>query len=422
MVLISVAKKGQKCVISSTGGPMRIWCDISKVSENDDGTVTVSGVASSNAVDSDGEVITAQAMADAIPDYMKFANIREMHQSIAAGTALSCEVREDGRTYLEAHVVDPVSVKKVLTNVLKGFSIGGKVTGRDPKDRKIITGLRLTEISLVDRPANPEATFSLAKLEDSMDKEPPTYTLEDLKKYAGEEIRDAGMALQCLDALFYLYTKEASEPGEPADQVEALGVAVAALRAFIASEIQEDNTNPDKTGTEEAAAVSMAAGTDGLEKGGARFSKQTVEAIGEIHKMIQKCDKAMTDLGYERKDEDEADGKEDDEKKAEQAAALAKAAKLEEDITKVTQERDDLMGKVAELEGDLTKARTDLASATLKLSEKPLKAVPVEKSEDTKIQKKESAPGEGETPANPLDAMRKVHASGGRILTTTRLG
>jgi hypothetical protein len=37
------------------------------------------------------------------------------------------------------------------------------VTARDPGDRKIITGLSLTEISVVDRPANPEAVFDCWK-------------------------------------------------------------------------------------------------------------------------------------------------------------------------------------------------------------------------------------------------------------------
>jgi hypothetical protein len=39
------------------------------------------------------------------------------------------------------------------------------VTDRDPADRSVITGLKLTEISLVDRPANPEAVFDCWKAE-----------------------------------------------------------------------------------------------------------------------------------------------------------------------------------------------------------------------------------------------------------------
>ncbi|HEZ0915096.1 TPA: HK97 family phage prohead protease, partial [Neisseria meningitidis] len=129
----------------------------------DDGTVKVWGYASSEAVDSDGEVIAAAAMKAAIPDYMKFGAEREMHGSNAAGTAIEINVEDDGRTFFVAHIVDPVAVTKVKTGVYKGFSIGGSVTAHDELNKSQITGLKLTEISLVDRPANPDAVFTCFK-------------------------------------------------------------------------------------------------------------------------------------------------------------------------------------------------------------------------------------------------------------------
>jgi hypothetical protein len=86
-----------------------------------------------------------------------------MHGMSAAGATLSAQVDEDGVTRIETHVVDPLAVKKVQLGVYKGFSIGGKVLARDPADRKIITKLRLNEISLVDRPCNPEAVVEMWK-------------------------------------------------------------------------------------------------------------------------------------------------------------------------------------------------------------------------------------------------------------------
>ena len=56
---------------------------------------------------------------------------------------------------------------KVREGVYKGFSIGGSVTTRDAGDPQIVTGVELTEISLVDRPANPDAVFALWKSEDA---------------------------------------------------------------------------------------------------------------------------------------------------------------------------------------------------------------------------------------------------------------
>ena len=149
----------------------KLYAEIAKMEAQDDGTVKVWGYASSEAVDSDGEVIAAEAMKAAIPDYMKFGAVREMHGSTAAGTAIEINVEDDGRTFFGAHIVDPVAVTKVKTGVYKGFSIGGSVTARDELNKSQITGLKLTEISLVDRPANPDAVFTCYKADKPKDEE-----------------------------------------------------------------------------------------------------------------------------------------------------------------------------------------------------------------------------------------------------------
>lgn len=142
---------------------MRLYGAIQKVEPQDDGTVRVHGIATSEAVDDQGEIVRAEAMRAAIPDYMCFPALREMHQLSAAGTTLEAEVWEDGTTRIVAHVIDPVAVAKVKNRVYRGFSIGGRVTQRDRGNPKAITGLVLDEISLVDRPANPEAIFDCWK-------------------------------------------------------------------------------------------------------------------------------------------------------------------------------------------------------------------------------------------------------------------
>lgn len=149
----------------------KLYAEIAKMEAQDDGTVKVWGYASSEAVDSDGEIIAAEAMKAAIPDYMKFGAVREMHGSNAAGTAIEINVEDDGRTFFGAHIVDPVAVTKVKTGVYKGFSIGGSVTARDELNKSQITGLKLTEISLVDRPANPDAVFTCYKADKPKDGE-----------------------------------------------------------------------------------------------------------------------------------------------------------------------------------------------------------------------------------------------------------
>lgn len=181
----------------------KLYAEIAKMEAQDDGTVKVWGYASSEAVDSDGEIISAEAMKAAIPDYMKFGAVREMHGSNAAGTAIEINVEDDGRTFFGAHIVDPVAVTKVKTGVYKGFSIGGSVTARDELNKSQITGLKLTEISLVDRPANPDAVFTCFKADKPKDEEEADKAegdkpadkadetpADDTEKAAGEKVDD----------------------------------------------------------------------------------------------------------------------------------------------------------------------------------------------------------------------------------------
>ena len=305
---------------------MRLYGEISKTEAQDDGTLKVEGFASSEAVDSDGEIVTAEAMKAALPDYMKFGAVREMHQSKAAGTAIEAAVQADGRTYFKAHIVDTEAVKKVNAGVYKGFSIGGKVTSRDELNKSTVTGLKLVEISLVDRPANQEAVFSLAKFEDDED--------HDLKKYAGESIRDAGCAIDALSSIYYLYSKELSETAENPDQVEALKSVIDNLKAFIASEIKE----PDNSAGSDI--FTYAATTDDLHKAGAEISAKNKEKMQQIH------DHAVS-----------------------MGASCSSAAKAEgaEDLLKMQSENHDLRKQFQDLDTKYADLKKSLHDTTLEL-------------------------------------------------------
>ena len=139
---------------------MRFYWPIAKI---DAEQRMVWGYASTEALDDQGETVTREAMAAALDGYMRFANIREMHQNSAVGVAKEADVDDKG-LYLGAKIVDDGAWRKVAEGVYKGFSIGGRVTARDPINRKMITGLALTEISVVDRPANPETVFDCWKV------------------------------------------------------------------------------------------------------------------------------------------------------------------------------------------------------------------------------------------------------------------
>lgn len=138
---------------------LSLFTNITKV---DDEQRIVSGYASTDVIDCQGDIITTDAMKKAFPDYMKFANIREMHTDSAVGIVKSYSFDENG-TFIEVEVVDDSAWNKVKKGVYKGFSIGGAVL---KKIGNTITDLMLVEISLVDRPANPLALITEYKSSD----------------------------------------------------------------------------------------------------------------------------------------------------------------------------------------------------------------------------------------------------------------
>ena len=143
-----------------------VYAGIVKMDDNPDGTLTVYGKATDDSLDIDQQICDAVWLDKAMPEWFTTGgNIREQHSNIAAGVAEEYERKQDGH-YISALIVDPVSVKKVKSRVLKGFSIGIK-SPRVVRDEKAANGRiidgQIVEVSLVDRPANPNARLVLAK-------------------------------------------------------------------------------------------------------------------------------------------------------------------------------------------------------------------------------------------------------------------
>jgi len=130
----------------------------------------VSGFATLDNIDKQGDIVTTEASLDA---FRKFrGNLREMHQPLAVGKVLS--FKEDRyfdpntkKFYSGVYVSSYISKgaqdtwEKVLDGTLTGFSIGGNITKSDDsyddkldKSIRIIKEYDLHELSLVDNPAN----------------------------------------------------------------------------------------------------------------------------------------------------------------------------------------------------------------------------------------------------------------------------
>lgn len=436
----------------------RIYASIEKVEDQEDGTVKVWGYASTGDQDSDGETVTPDAMKAALPEYMKFGAVREMHQSTAAGTAIEAEVRDDGKTWFGAHVVDPVAVKKVQTQVYKGFSIGGKVTERDIADKKIIKGLNLIEVSLVDRPANPNAVFTMYKAAgtpaDDVDElaellDAGTVTPGQLLAYAAELQKAAEadsvkkglyqveMFASVLQSVGYLVSDtawnaecEGDSSPMPAALLAWLKQGVELFRQLTVEETEELVAGLQTRVNHIPAVdtVAMAAKAD-LLKRGAKFSKATKAALKAAHDACKAADAALGALEYEDAEDDvEGDGATDGgggtseggstTPEADPNDAPAKTASVSDtDGISLRKSLDDALARLAAAESEISTLRKTAAPGKALL--KAFKASPaaptaVSKGDDiirdNELGSDAAVPPEG-TPERAAYEMRKVFAA-----------
>lgn len=378
----------------------KLYAEISKTEAQEDGTLKVWGYASTEAVDSDGETVTAEAMKAALPDYMKFGAVREMHQPSAAGTAIECKVEDDGRTFFGAHVVDPIACLKVTTGTYKGFSIGGKITERDELNKTIIKGLKLVEISLVDRPANPEAIFTCYKAEgvDDANKaegaEPVATTEEPIIK-GMYDLSDFASLLQNISWLASSAEWESQCEGDnsplPADLRAWLSMGVDIFRQMAAEETAEMLADLQAMVPQTVIVETLEQGAkvEDLTKAGAKFGADAKDKLGKAHAAIKEASDHLDSLGYKRDDKEE-------DKEADDVAAAASSG----DLTKSVERFDELMKSVlvagatgiddaAEVVGKLSTENADLKKRVAELEALPapgravLKAVVIAKGEDT---------------------------------------
>lgn len=345
-----------------------VFAPFEKVDQQDDGTLIVSGIASSEAVDSSGEIVKAAAIRTALPDYMAFGAVREMHQPHAAGTAISCTVDEGGITRLVAHIVDASSILKVKTNVLKGFSIGGKVTKRNTLRKNEIEGIRLTEISLVDRPSNPDAMIELVKV----DRENRVTLCKALKPAEAstqlplaKSLYDVGALaelIQRLNALMCWAQDEKNWEGDASTIPARMKACVADLCGIIRDMVDEETQEllgiADEVVTPEEL-IEAAAKCESLVKKGAKFSKATVGVLATVHQLLKDADTHMAGIGYAKADNQESEDEEmTDAEKAELAKANARVLELETANAALTK-------SVSEQGEALTKAIAAAESATV---------------------------------------------------------
>ena len=93
-------------------------------------------------------------------DGKSLGNVREMHSNVAAGKVISLKFDDAQKSMdIGVKVVDDNSWRKVQEGVFTGFSIGGKYLKKWADGSLTRYTASPSEVSLVDRPCMPSATF-----------------------------------------------------------------------------------------------------------------------------------------------------------------------------------------------------------------------------------------------------------------------
>lgn len=380
---------------------MKLFADFTK---RDDDQRIVAGYASTEALDCQGEVVEKAAIEQALGEYMKFGNVRRMHAADAVGVCKSATVDEKG-LFIEVHVVDEDAWAKIKAGVYKGFSIGGKAL---QKVGDTIKALRLTEISIVDRPANPEAVFSFWKGEGMDDVEAVEQLAETLEK--GEISPAKIMELVRAELSRVIAPLEAAAAqaiGEFSQGLESGDVGGGAAEDMGLNEGEEGEVKPGEEGQEPAEGEEKPEGMEGDVKPEGEEEKPAVDGEAKPEEAKEAAPEAEAKPEEEKRENPFKAKAEDvlDLVKSAVSEALAKADAEKDTLSKAFVERDEALAKVAGLESELAKAAARVKE--LEAMPEPAKgyAKVVEKADD-KNGKTELAKAMDTATLSPIDQFK----------------
>ena len=150
---------------------MRFAFPITKFRKLDDGRLEIEGLASDETIDSQGDIVDFDGLKRAAVHWR--GNIREAHDpQKPVGRALEISFNDQERKMFVRSFVSagaPETQAKVLDGTLRAYSVGGsnptRVTYEKIGDLRVrrVHDWNMSELSLVDAPANPNANFELIK-------------------------------------------------------------------------------------------------------------------------------------------------------------------------------------------------------------------------------------------------------------------
>ncbi len=361
------------------------------ISKIDEEQRMVWGYATSEALDSQGDVVDYQASKKAFSNWV--GNIREMHDSTrAVGKAIDIQFDDENKAVMiGAKISESEDGEnawiKIKEGVLTGFSIGGKVNkilkenikmgGKNMEVNRIVD-YDLGETSVVDNPANPRAKFVMVKsmkgslykvevAERATDPHPyhwwykfliPIEKGEKLynesrrkevmaKKEIRKDVWDASMILDCAK-MIEMYIE--SEKYEKEDTTQAEQV-LAGLKALIQKEL-DDPEYFDAMGNMGEVEMSnkisnLKKGVD-MKKSDEEEKVESTEEVEETETPQEETEEVTEGAKSEEKEKETVEEPEETEEKAEETSEEEKSVKvsdLEKAIEKVMEKREEKIAK-----------------------------------------------------------------------------
>lgn len=371
----------------------KIYVPIAKVNDEER---MVYGYATTEALDSQGEVVKLDAVKNALDDYMRFANVREMHQLSAVGVCKTANVDEKG-LYVGVKVVDDAAWKKVKEEVYKGFSIGGFAI---KKVDNAIEKMRLTEISLVDRPCNPEAMIELWKMDAPETLQKGMYEVSSLADFLSR----LNNLRQAVDAEA-MYEKDGSQIGS------RIKDAIDNLAAILVEMTQEET----------AELTAKMASTGNIAKAGARNSKEDLDRIQQMHDLAVELG---ADCGGKKADAkpDESGGAAKSEPSGELAkllkAVVDNMAQVAADVRKIAASpapqviKTEVVAAPDIKKADFAAAMAEILKRLEKIEGQPAPAKVILKAVDKESDAPSVVKAQTSNNDDPLAAIKKIHQDG----------
>lgn len=127
------------------------------------------GKATGDDLDLDDQIIDKDFARDAVKTWMATGgNVRQMHSTSLAPAGKGVELTElDDGFYVRSRIVEPTAMKLALEDVYCAYSVGisrPRIIRDDTAKGGRIVGGVMSELSLVDRPANPTCKASVLKM------------------------------------------------------------------------------------------------------------------------------------------------------------------------------------------------------------------------------------------------------------------